>query len=44
MSDRYGNDECQECWPHDDSDCTCEHCSGTGYVPADDNDTDDKEN
>lgn len=34
MSDRYGNDECQLCWPHDDTDCTCEMCQGTGYVPA----------
>ena len=34
MSDRYGNDECRECWPHDDSDCICDACQGTGYVKA----------
>jgi hypothetical protein len=31
-ADRFGNVDCPDCSPHDDTDCTCETCSGTGYV------------
>jgi hypothetical protein len=30
--DRFGNVDCPDCRPHDDTDCTCTTCSGTGYV------------
>lgn len=26
------NVDCPDCWPHDDVDCVCDTCQGTGYV------------
>jgi len=30
--DEFGNFDCPDCHPHDDTDCTCDRCDGTGYV------------
>lgn len=35
----YGMPElpCPACWPHDNSDCTCSLCAGTGLIRVPDN-------